>query len=173
MRRLLMIMAMLVTGVVGAWAQEGKTWRKADIYLDPEHPGVYVAFDRVEKTQGIEWVWVRLHNNMRWEIRYETHGGVDLRKDGVDAESIQYTSSTGHGSWSDYVKLKELRSGEFIYFRVRLSDITSRGWAISTNFKYGWERETGEPRHAASFSFFDLPKRVRETLCRGWKEPCS
>lgn len=165
-------LGLLLCAAISALAQEGRTWRKTDIYLNPDRPAVYVDFDRVEESQGIEWLWLRLHNNMQWEIRYETND-IDLKPSGVDAESIRYrglSEKSSSGAGGCVVKMKELQPGEFIYFRVPLADITYRGWLISARFEFGWEQSHKDPNHEAYFSYFDLPATLREVLLRSWTQ---
>ena len=174
MLRSMVMMAMLVVGTTGALRQEGATWRKADIYLDSNRPSVFIDFVRVEKSSGKGWVWLRLYNNTRWEIRYKADP-IHLKERGVDAENVRYENSSKDGrstSGGDMVRVEDLQPGEFIYFRVPLSKIDYRGWMISVDFEFGWEDTHNEPQHRVHFSYFDLPQGLRESLCSNWTGIC-
>jgi hypothetical protein len=140
--------------------------------LDKEMPSVYLTFERFGKagswTQSKigEWsdkskiekgddIWLRLHNNSCWEIKFRTDS-LYISKTTVDGKfkvsfgvledgaiaNIQYSveeqnrKQVSYGS--DMANTSLLQSGKSVLFGV-FKDHLSKSRSIYVDFSYGWE----------------------------------
>lgn len=182
--------------------QEKSPVANNDVHISKDHPTVYITFERFgkainpldlplaetsetsrSKAKGND-IWLRLHNNTRWAIRFITwsmymgkgaspkerltgEGSSFKLSDGMevslaygvdepDGRSVRYTVIDNYThSW-----LPPDRSVIFSVSRPHLS----KGRTIYVGFNYEWESERAyaegnEPAHLARFYGNNLPEK--------------
>ena len=173
MRKVLVIIGLLFISNLIVFSQQKATCDETTNYLiDKEMPSVYLTFEQFGKatswTQSKigEWsdkskiekgedVWLRLHNNSCWEIKFITDS-LYLSKTTVDGKfkviygvledgalaNIQYKveeqnrKQVSYGS--DIGNVSSLPSGKSVLFGV-FKDHLSKSRSIYVDFNYGWE----------------------------------
>jgi len=128
--------------------------------IDRKQPSVYISFESVEKVEvptdkgnskeSVSLIWLKLHNNLKADIRLCTHEGrfTPSRKPGIDYQveslwdfsgrypippTILYTFPA-----KDTCGSTTIRSGESFPFSVRKDVLTERS-RIIIHFQYSWE----------------------------------
>jgi hypothetical protein len=156
--------------------------------VDKEKPGVFLTFEQFGKatdwTQSKlgEWsnksaiqkgddVWLRLHNNSCWDIKFRTDS-LYISKTTVDGKfkaifgiledgaiaNIQYNVEEQNRKQvpygSDMANISSLPSGKSVLFGVFKGHL-SRSRSIYVDFNYGWEEKSFsnnlEPMHRSFF----------------------
>lgn len=148
----------------------------SDIRLSRDKPSVYISYERSGKRKPLhvsesdEGIWLRLHNNTKWTIKFpvsgslETHGDVgmfytlevvsELPDEVVD---IPKGEELGH-TYSPF----ELRGGESVLFSVPHEHLP-KGIVLRVKFSYEWENQDDafagrEVEHTVSFYGSKLPQ---------------
>lgn len=148
----------------------------SEVRLSRDKPSVYISYERSGKREPLhasesdEGIWLRLHNNTKWTIKFpvfgatEAHGDVgmfyilevvsELPDEVVD---IPKGEELGH-VYSPF----ELRSGESVLFSVPREHLP-KGIALRVKFSYEWEDPDtvfggGEVEHTVSYYASKLPQ---------------
>lgn len=159
-------------------AQTRETTSK-DVRLLKNKPNVFVSFERegkwnpVKKWESNRRVWLRFHNNSKWQI------GTcmwDVPKEYGDKDIVYNVERYKKGG-SDEIPLTSgqenscpimfIGSGKSVLFSVPIEQL-SDGMAIKIQFRYEWETEPDgftselEPKHYAYFYSSDIPQKIKE-----------
>ena len=173
MKQFLAIIGMLFISNLIVFSQQKTTCDETTNYLiNKEMPSVYLTFEQFGKatswTQSKigEWsdkskiekgddVWLRLHNNSCWDIKFKTDS-LYMSKTTVDGKfkliygiledgalaNVQYESEEQNGKQvpygSDTASLSDLPSGKSILFGV-FKEHLAKSRSIYIDFNYGWE----------------------------------
>ena len=167
-------------------AQRNTTNKATDpVRLIKDKPSVYITFERrgkrkpLESGESKEGIWLRLHNNTRWEISFcafgvpAAYGEVGMY---YEVEEIPFEKSGGETSESTdretaakrkpskppigYRKVHacsviKMSPGKTIMFSVPREHL-AENLAIKVAFNYGWEESEDiisglEPQHSVYF----------------------
>jgi hypothetical protein len=193
MKAILFSIIVLVSVPLLAQAQVKNKRASKDISvrLVKNKPSVYITFERygkrepLEPTESSEGIWLRLHNNTRWELSFCAFGvSKEYGEIGMfyDVEEMPFEESGGSQSNSTEkmppvrkekveppigykqghaCTIVRLTSGKSILFSVPREHLAD-GLAIKTEFNYGWEDiddiNSGlEPEHNVYFYSTSLP----------------
>ena len=173
MRQFLIIIGLLfIFNLVGLSQEKNTCDSTTNFLIDKEMPSVYLTFERFGKatswTQSKlgEWndkskiekgedVWLRLHNNSCWDIKFKTDS-LYLSKTTVDGKfkliygiledgaivNVQYSVEEQNRKQvpygSDMANLSSLPSGKSVLFGV-FKEHLSKSRSIYVDFNYGWE----------------------------------
>jgi hypothetical protein len=148
----------------------------SEVRLSMDKPSVYISYERSGKREPLhvgesdEGIWLRLHNNTKWKIKFpvsgapETHGDVgmfytlevvsELPDEVVD---IPKGDELGH-VYSPF----EVRSGESVLFSVPREHLP-KGIVLRVKFSYEWENQDDvsagrEVEHTVSYYASNLPQ---------------
>lgn len=162
------------------------------VRLTKGKPSVYITFERrgkrapLESGESNEGVWLRLHNNTRWEISFCAFGVPEVYGEaGVyyEVEKIPFQESGGSYAQTmqgdtparrenieppiGYRKghvchVYKLPPGKSIVFSVPREHL-AENLAIKVAFNYGWEESEDiisglEPQHSVYFYATSLPR---------------
>ena len=194
MNQFLKIIVLIFTLSFAAYSQQKTVCDETTNFLiDKEMPSVYLTFEQFgkandwEKAKLGEWsdkskikkgndVWLRLHNNSCWDIRFRTDS-LYLSKVKVDGKdkivfgvledgalsNIQYAveeqdrKTVPYGG--DSGNISSLPSGKSTLFGV-LKEHLSKSRSIFVDFNYGWEAKNFSnnlaPEHRAFFWSYRL-----------------
>lgn len=183
----LLIILVLPFIVQGQRKQSAKILNDSRLLKDK--PTIYITFERSGKRKPLfnsesdKGIWLRLHNNTKWSIRFCTFA---LPEDWYDGEvgmpyEIEKQPPLFSGS-PDEIKKDEdewkkadalgynyhemcetfyLKSGKSVLFSAPREHF-SRFLLMKVLYEYEWEFGKGhEPLHYAVFSYFDIPEKER------------
>jgi hypothetical protein len=181
----LTILVLIVAPCLGQKNKSAKSNRQAGIKIDKKQPSVYVTFEKFGKRMPLrddesgEGVYLRIHNNLRYAIRFCAFGISD------EAEQlIAYSKDTQMGINYDVVQNPvgitqrqpkidvpsgypiggichyfNLAGGKSLLFAVPKEHLI-QGVSIKIEFSYDWEEEWEDrPTHFVYFNSLDIPKQ--------------
>lgn len=165
--------------------------KAASLKLEAQKPSVYITFEKAGKRvplrddESDKGIWLRLHNNMRYSIRFCAFGisdgeqmaffeknselGLNYEVEFLD-ESKFLGSSGGEKPnalpdvpvgypVSGICHYYELEAGKSAVFAVPAEHLV-KGLSIKVPFKYEWEEESEDnPTHFAYFNSASIPKK--------------
>jgi hypothetical protein len=173
MKRLVIIFSILISASLNSFSQQKSVCDETTNYLiDKTMPSVYLTFEQFGKATDWkqaklgEWgdkstiqkgddVWLRLHNNSCWDIKFKTDSSY-ISKTTVDGKlkliygiledgalaTIQYSVEEQNRKQvpygSDMSSLSSLPSGKSVLFGV-FKEHLSKSRSIYVDFNYGWE----------------------------------
>lgn len=165
--------------------------KAAGIKLESRKPSIYITFEKTGKRVALrddeseKGVWLRLHNNMRYSIRFCVFGisdgeqlaffdknsdfGVNYEVEFFDESRFLGTSSEAKSNALPDIPAGypvggichyyELWPGKSVTFSVPAEHLT-KGLLIRVPFKYEWEVESEDnPSHFVYFNSVDVPKK--------------
>jgi hypothetical protein len=200
MKRFVVIFSVLIFASLSGFSQQKLICNATTNYLiDKEMPSVYLTFERFGKATDWkqaklgEWsdksavqkgndVWLRLHNNSCWEIKFRTDS-LYISKTTVDGKfkpifgilengaiaNIQYSIEEQNGRQvpygSDMASLSTLPSGKSVLFGV-FKEHLSKNRSIYVDFNYSWEVKDFSnnlaPLHRAFFWGYRLEEEEKK-----------
>ena len=200
MKRLIVIFSILIFASLSVFSQQKPICDETTNYLiDKEMPSVYLTFEQFGKATDWkqaklgEWsdksaiqkgddIWLRLHNNSCWEIKFRTDS-LYISKMIVDGKfkpifgvlengviaNVQYSveeqnrKQVSYGS--DTGSISGLPSGKSILFGV-FKEHLSKSRSIYVDFNYGWEVKNFSnnlsPLHRAFFWGYRLEEERKK-----------
>jgi hypothetical protein len=158
--------------------------KKTAFTLLTEKPGVYIDFERAGKRPppgddvSDEAVWLKLHNNMRFSIKFCAFSLIDEKGNlltyeeageiGLNYEVELTNPSNFVGTQSDVptgnkstglCHVFTLEAGKSIVFSVPAEHLI-KGLSIKVPFNYEWEKESEDnPTHFVYFNSARIPKK--------------
>jgi hypothetical protein len=198
------IIVLLAASTVGLSQSSSPCDASKDARIDKNHPGVYLTFERLgkainpldtrlmepsdasnSKQKGSD-VWLRLHNNTCWPIRFLTFS-MYLPKRKPDEKAADWIKRVGyvendqeislpydvqekdgrrHFSPFDSFSVSRLAPGVSVIFSVARQDL-SKERSIFVDFNYAWEDDergstrTNEPEHRVEYSSYQLQRDLK------------
>ena len=181
---LIIFIGFIACPCLGQKKQSNTSSRQVGIKINKKQPSVYITFERFGKRTPLrddesgEGVYLRLHNNLRYSIRFCAFGISD------EAERlIAYSKDTQMGINYD-VELNpvgrtqrrpeidvplgypiggscfyyELKGGKAMMFAIPKEHLI-QGVSLKLGFSYEWEEEWEKrPTHFVYFNSLDIPK---------------
>lgn len=178
MKKLLCLSSILILLSFSAYAQEKKTTnRPPDIRLVKNKPSIFISYERSGKRQPLKngesqkGVWLRLHNNTKWQIIFPAFGvPVEFGDVGMFYE-IETEGKSTAGDSNEIPKGYEL---DEVYSTIRLGPGKSvlfsipyehliKGLKLRIRFSYEWENQNDvfadrEPLHFVYFRSSVIPE---------------
>lgn len=159
--------------------QEGN---KSAFALVSGKPSVYIGFERTGKRRppgddvSNKAVWLKLHNNMRFAIKFCAHGLLDksgnlLTNEQAGEIGLSYDIElTNHSIFkgsrteipygnnaTDFCHIFTLDAGKAVVFSVPAEHLV-KGLSIKVPFNYEWESESeNNPIHFVYFNSIGIP----------------
>lgn len=148
-----------------------------DVRLNKDKPHIFINFEREGKIDPLyegeshKRVWLRLHNNSKWLIKfcsspispeYNEYGETEIT---YEIERYQGSSETPTARNSDSCGYYLLKSGRSLVFSVPREHLND-GLAVKIPFRYEWETDQDgsdsflEPQHFVYFYSSDIPKKL-------------
>jgi hypothetical protein len=159
----------------------------AAFYLDGSKPGIYMTFSqagsyRPEGGEPEERIWLRVHNNTKWEIAVPAYSSQDPRLGdvGLFYRTIPtFLTRVAGGDWShqtlpeyafysppfDTIDYVTLQPGASLSFSLPAKHLAA-GLSIRVTFRYPWEKLADvvmgrEVQHWVLFGHDQLPESLR------------
>lgn len=158
------ILATLSTSIV---AQSSKI-TSADVRLKKAEPNVYISLERqgawqpIKRSESKSRVWLRLHNNSKWDILTcmwdipKVYGDKDIPYEVETIDRLSRNKLPTMTNREDSCGMEFIESGKSVVFSIPREHL-SDGLAIKVQFRYEWEIDDDgfindeEPRHFAYF----------------------
>ena len=178
---LLIIVLTLHLQMSSAESEKNEQVQDTDVRLQKNKPTVYITFEYAGKRQPLhtdesnKGVWLRLHNNTIWPIRFQgfsvddsfsTPAGIEKEAGvlyGIEVVGDYKDGKAPIANRSHTHSIKSIPSGSSIVFSLPREHLAT-GLAIYVNYNFEWEVErgrirSGEPKHRVSFYSYDLPRK--------------
>jgi len=172
MKRLISFLTIfLIAAVSFVSAQTRRPNRPSpEIRLSRDKPSVYISYEHSAKREPIhtgesdEGIWLRLHNNTKWAIKFPVSGAPEKHGDigmfyilEVISELPDEVTEIPKGYELGHVYSPfKLRSGASVLFSVPREHLP-KGVVLRVRFSYEWENQgdvfaDGEVQHFVAFS---------------------
>jgi hypothetical protein len=157
-------------------AGQMKNTSSADVRLNKEQPNVYISFERqgawkpLRKFESKSRVWLRFHNNWKWNIGAcmwdvsKEYGDKELIYEVVRYEKMDSAKTPVSTDPEGSCPRTFMESGKSVLFSVP-REYLAEGLAIKVEFRYEWETDPDgfasdlEPKHFAYFYSSDVPTK--------------
>jgi hypothetical protein len=158
----------------------GSEEMSCDYLLDATKPSSFITFERydrrtyVREGESDEGIFLRLHNNTKWNIYLVTNGVDDQNKDhlvsyevrsipGLEWKQLEIPLGT---RINHMARIQKVKSGGSLLFSVMKEHLSS-GLAIFVYFSYEWEFHGDTAgdfsiSHQAPFWSTNLPRETRK-----------
>lgn len=181
----------VLTNIIESQNKTDSPKKASSLKMESQKPSIYITFEKAGKrvalrdSESDKGVWLRLHNNMRYSIRFcafgisngeqlaffEKNSELGLNYEVEFLNESNFLGSSGEGKTnalpdvpvgypvSGICHYYELKAGTSAVFSVPAEHL-AKGLSIKVPFKYEWEEESEDnPTHFVYFNSADIPKK--------------